>query len=75
MHLEGEVEADEMSQEIHYLSDTTQSMHRSVVDDQLRFLCYKLCTLGSREGSKLPLVYCTLPLAVYITLKPYNQQP
>ena len=26
-HLGGEVEADEVSHEIHYLADTTQSMH------------------------------------------------
>ena len=29
--LGGEVEADEMAHETHYLSDTTQSMHRTAI--------------------------------------------
>ena len=31
-HLGGEVEVDEVSHEIHYLSDTTQSMHGTARD-------------------------------------------
>ena len=31
-HLGGEVKADEVSHEIHYLSDTTQSMHGTAID-------------------------------------------
>ena len=39
--LGGEVEADEMAHETHYLSDTTQSMHRTaillrILNDQLK---------------------------------------
>ena len=32
-HLGGEVEADEVSHEIHYLADTTQSMHGTAAMD------------------------------------------